>query len=720
MTVRTWTVVVATLAILVATPAFAGKPYFQGDQEVVGTTVSVDVVPALEDVPEVAGLRTWTHFIEEKDASFIKPHFVEFNLLPGDELRVINSQGRVVETLTGRGFKDRGSFWGLSSFGDVLFLELDARHDYLRPPFRIDQVIVGDSDLFAEPDPFFEPESICSPADFEDVICYQGDSDKWETVFASVGVMSVGGSPTSGLFCSGSNVSPNNYLLTNQHCIEDQGDCDNSEFVFKYYRTGCNNGSPTTVDWQSFRCDQIVALSPFGGFCDPNLDNLDYTLSSVIGDPAATFGYVTPDPVPLTDGEAIYIVQHPAGRPHEITHGSGADVDVDGTTLRYYTTLDTEGGSSGSPIFRESDNKLVGLHHCGGCSTAGVGNRGMLMSDIYPEIESFLCTASLSLNASGAQDLQEVSGDGDTFLEPGETWEFTPVVRNGSCSGDASAVEADLQVGAGSASISLLTSTVSFGTIPAGSSAPATTPVQFVVGAGACGVGNEVVVDLVDIETSSAAGPFPDAPAYVAAPVGGMVFSQLFFEDWAGAFPGAWTIVDGGTGTGPAATWTTVNPGARSLGLTEPFAIVDSDELGTGQDMDEELISGTIDATGSFESIELTFAHNFRWYNLGGDEQADVDVRSTATGGTWTNVQNFSGGDSAGTVSVDITAEALNQTDVQLRFHYHQANFDWWWAVDDIYVQGGNYECLEVDPIFSDGFESGNTSAWDATVDGGV
>ena len=87
------------------------------------------------------------------------------------------------------------------------------------------------------------------------------------------------------------------------------------------------------------------------GPCDPTLAALDFSLHSVIGDPASTFGFVNVDPTPITSGEDIYIVQHPAGRPHEITHGGGANVVVDGTTFRYYDTLDTEGGSSGSPIF---------------------------------------------------------------------------------------------------------------------------------------------------------------------------------------------------------------------------------------------------------------------------------------------------------------------------------------------------------------------------------
>jgi hypothetical protein len=235
-----------------------------------------------------------------------------------------------------------GTFWGLSARGDELHIELHLGHEYDRPPFTVDKLIVGDVDPFGGGD---DPESICTPADFEDVICYDDDPGKWANVMASVGVMNVGSNPVSGLWCSGSNVSPNNYVLTNDHCISSQGECDSSEFVFKYYNTNCGSG-PTTADWQSFRCDDVVASSPYVS-CEATVTTLDFALNSVIGDPASTFGFASPDPIPLVDGEGIYIIQHPAGRPHEITHGDGANVDADPPNLRYYDTLDTEGGSSG-------------------------------------------------------------------------------------------------------------------------------------------------------------------------------------------------------------------------------------------------------------------------------------------------------------------------------------------------------------------------------------
>ncbi|NNF15999.1 MAG: hypothetical protein HKN70_04585, partial [Gammaproteobacteria bacterium] len=470
-------------------------------------------------------------------------------------------------------------------------------------------------------------------------------------------------------------------LMTNQHCIETQAACDNAEFVFKYYRTGCNNGSPTTPDWQSFRCDTVVAQEPFIS-CDAGPGDLDFTLASVIGDPASTFGYAQVDTSPVIDGEEIYIVQHPAGRPHEISIGDGVNVDRDGSVFRYYGTLDTEGGSSGSPIFRSSNDKLVGLHHCGGCDTPGVGNRGMLMTDIAPLISPFLCSDTLDVQYAGASGLVEVTGNGDTAIDPGETWSFEVIARNASCSINATGVTGTvvLNSGVGSA-IVINNADLSFGTIAAGDSASSATVTIEIPTDAECGT--DIVFDLVDLDVSGA-GPFDDAIAAISAPLGSVPVDVISNETFAGGLAD-WTVIDGGTGTGPAATWTTTNPGARSLALSAPYVIVDSDELGTTATMDEALISMPIDTTG-YTNLSLQFNHDFNWYSGGLDEQGDVEVRSSATGGTWVVVQNYSGGDSSGTVNIDIAS--FSASDLQVRFHYYNASYEWWWAIDDVMLIG--------------------------------
>ncbi len=676
----------ATLAQTGARKTLAQRP--EPGPSRVGESMAIKVEPRLEHAFEVGGgRRVWADLVRVAGASFLKAHLVDVNLRAGDVLILRSATGQVVEEIRGRGPKDQGSFWALSAFGEELQLEFQFAAPYEKAPFWIDQVILGDASILGLAQ---SPESICAPENYDDVFCYQADAGKWGNVMASVGVMTVGGNPVSALWCSGSNVSPQNYLLTNRHCITSDGDCDTSEFVFKFYRQGCNSGAPTTPDWQAFRCDQVVAFSPFSS-CDQGLNDLDYSLCSVIGDPAATFGFVTPDPVRLTDGEAIYIVQHPAGRPHEIAHGSGSDVDVSGTVLRYYDTLDTEGGSSGSPIFRESDDKLIGLHHCGGCETPGVGNRGMLMADIYPEIESFLCTGAVELATSPATGLAQVRGDGDAVLEPGETWHFTPRVRNLACSTNALAVVGEVRVNAASVGkVVLLGNMASFGDVNAGASAGSLQPIRFRVVTNA-GCGATVAFDLINVVASNG-GPFAGANEILVRTLGEEPLTTLFTDGFSSP-PGGWTTVDGGTGAGAASTWTTANPGLRSLSLTAPYYIADSDELGSGLTMNEELISAPLNCAG-FASVQLQFKHDFHWYSGGQDEQCDVDVRSSATGGAWVNVAKFQDADTSGTVTVEITAQAAGQSDVQVRFHYYNAVFEWWWAVDDVTLLGSNgFDC---------------------------
>jgi len=701
---------VVLLAAGAAAAAAGGKPVPPRRPElpVVGDARQVEVVPDLERAVRSGGRARWTRVVELSGAAFVKPHFSLLALAPGDQLVVRSASGRVIERLTGRGPKDRGTFWGLSAPGERLLLELefDSGRVYDAPPFVIDRVIAG------RPGGLASVQTVCLPPDFEDAICYQGDPDRWANIQASAGVMVFGGDPNALLFCSGANVSPLGYVLTNQHCILDQADCDNVEFVFGFRRVECGTGAPPSQDWQGYRCDEVVAQSPFEA-CEADPDSLDFTLASVVGDPTSTYGAATPDPTPLTSGEEVYIVQHPLGRPQEITHGGGTDLVVDGHTVRYYGTLDTEPGSSGSPIFRAADHLLAGLHHCGVCDEPQ-GNRGMLMSEIHPLIESFLCSQTLTLAPASPVGVEEVSGNGNPVIEPGETWRFVPRVRNLACLDDALDVSAEVALNpASSPEVGLPARAVEFGDIPAQQVGEAAAPVVFTVGESA-GCGGSVVLDLIDVSASG--GPFPDVPEVLSASLGELVRTTLLAEHFGAGIPSSWTVMDGGTGTGPAATWTTQNPGERTTRLsTPPFAICDSDELGINQMMDEQLISPPVDASG-FSGLEISFHHDFNWYELGLDEKGDVDVRSSATGGVWTNVLRFEDHDDAGLETADVGALGAGAGDFQLRFHYHDARFEWWWAVDSIAVLGNNGYVCETIPVFRDGFESGDTSAWSGSV----
>jgi leucyl aminopeptidase len=199
-----------------------------------------------------------------------------------------------------------------------------------------------------------------------------------------------------------------------------------------------------------------------------------------------------------------------------------------------------------------------------------------------------------------------------------------------------------------------------------------------------CGTLRGTTIDLAYAQGANATG--------AVVPIGGTVATPLLEVDFSEGIPFGWTIIDGGSGGAIASAWTTANPGIRSIDppFDTTFAIVDSDEAGPGADQDEQLISPSFDATDCL-TVVLEFSNQFHWFSGSQDETADVDVR-LGESVNWTNVLRQRQGDDGYptpvTKSVDITSiVAANPGDVQIRFHYHQAHFEWWWAIDNVNVE---------------------------------
>ncbi|MEW5763511.1 MAG: M28 family peptidase [Acidobacteriota bacterium] len=163
-------------------------------------------------------------------------------------------------------------------------------------------------------------------------------------------------------------------------------------------------------------------------------------------------------------------------------------------------------------------------------------------------------------------------------------------------------------------------------------------------------------------------------------------------EDFGSGIPGTWTVVDGGSGGGAASTWTTSNPGGRNATapITDPFAIVDSDEAGTGATQDEQLITPVLDLSAA-TSVTLEFDHYFYRYE---SEVCDVDVRSSRTSGAWQNVGRWTGASTANPEheTLDLTSRAAGASDAQVRFRYYNGSYEWYWMVDNVRVEAESVE----------------------------
>jgi hypothetical protein len=151
------------------------------------------------------------------------------------------------------------------------------------------------------------------------------------------------------------------------------------------------------------------------------------------------------------------------------------------------------------------------------------------------------------------------------------------------------------------------------------------------------------------------------------------------FETWP---PAGWSIVDGGTSTD---TWMQ-SDGTRTLqGGDGSYAMVDSDVLGAGVTLDEQLITPSLDCSGA-TIVLLSFYHRYEDYS-GTADTGTVEI-STDSGATWTPIVQFDSDTSEGqSESFDISTDAAGQADVMIRFVYTDGGDEsWYWLVDDVTV----------------------------------
>jgi len=159
----------------------------------------------------------------------------------------------------------------------------------------------------------------------------------------------------------------------------------------------------------------------------------------------------------------------------------------------------------------------------------------------------------------------------------------------------------------------------------------------------------------------------------------------LWYEDFNAGFPPTgWTVIDN-TGNG-AWQLNTFFGYANWTGGDGTCAMVDSDGYGM-VNLDTELISMSF-VVPSGATVE--FDTNYMTYT--GADYADTDI-SIDGGSNWINLLSWHGAaDEQGTfmglpgahASASISAYAGETA--QIRFHYYNANWEWYWQVDNVGV----------------------------------
>jgi len=194
------------------------------------------------------------------------------------------------------------------------------------------------------------------------------------------------------------------------------------------------------------------------------------------------------------------------------------------------------------------------------------------------------------------------------------------------------------------------------------------------------------------VEVVSGEGTWPATFQQIVGEVIAARSGVTLSEDFSSGIPAGWSVVNGSS---DAYTWFADNATDPALcGSPDPaapiagtWAAIDSSCTGGGDRMDEELITPSLDFVDD-PIVTLEFDHWFEWASTRRDEVADVDVRSSATGGQWVNVARFTSVSTATPQHeiIDISAEAGDAPDVQVRWHYYEAQNEAYWYVDNVVV----------------------------------
>ena len=225
------------------------------------------------------------------------------------------------------------------------------------------------------------------------------------------------------LYCTGFLVGPD-LFMTNHHCAYDKSD--------RYRLTG----AAIFMDYY-----QVLHVDSTAGGITARVSEVlqadapkDYALLRLDKPIGNTYGWLELDTeTRVNTSQSVKIIQHPDGRSKEITRRNSEIVELPADTAARYPFIvgylaDTEGGSSGSPVFLRDGTGVIAIHHSG----RNGFNAGSLMSYIVPEIQQYLPS---STSPDLVVEAPRVTKD---WLPPGVPFTLSVTVRNKG-RGDSSA-----------------------------------------------------------------------------------------------------------------------------------------------------------------------------------------------------------------------------------------------------------------------------------------
>ncbi|ETI49858.1 hypothetical protein F442_06498 [Phytophthora nicotianae P10297] len=327
----------------------------------------------------------FAYLITNPLADFVAVHFKHFNLPENDyvQIRAADPASTEKQILRFQGNESSGDFYApaLSTVAVIveLFTEIadfpqavDASECLGFSVDRYQYLARGSSLNGAK-------EEVCGFDNSREASCYKSFTEVFQASKAVARLLTK--KPEGAFYCTGWLLGSEGHLMTNHHCISSQIHADNTEFEFDA------EGSVCSISCANARAcsGSIRAKSATLIYAD---DALDYALLKLPVDLSVEYGYLRLRTSGAELSERVYMPEHPAGWGKRIAMktdsgwGTVKSLTMGGCAtdqVAYY--LDTQGGSSGSPVLSWSDNTVIALHHCGGCPNTAI-NSYKLVNDM--------------------------------------------------------------------------------------------------------------------------------------------------------------------------------------------------------------------------------------------------------------------------------------------------------------------------------------------------
>jgi V8-like Glu-specific endopeptidase len=329
------------------------------------------------DLPN--GDRVWQMLVESEGAYSLSVNFSRFLLPEGAQVFIFNQDK---SQLLGAFTSANNKLWQRLAVqpisGNSITIEYYEPQDVaFEAELTIGTVGHDFLDIFGSKDGNFGRSGDCNI----DINCDEGND--WQTEKRAVCRLVINGSTLcSGALINNSAMNQIPYVLSANHCIDNEYLAQNTVFVFNYESTACNGTDGSVA--QSISGAELIATK------NQNVGFLDFTLLKLSKEvPLSYKPYFAGWDSRITAPKSGTTIHHPWGDVKKISHdydelqtatyiGYGYDSDSFWKILEWDVGT-TEGGSSGSPLFDQN-------HRIVGSLTGGDANCISSVNDYYQKV----------------------------------------------------------------------------------------------------------------------------------------------------------------------------------------------------------------------------------------------------------------------------------------------------------------------------------------------